>query len=472
VESSGRIMTSKRVLVADDDPVVRALLRNLLSAEGYTIVEAKTGNEVLQALNDHIDLVLMDVRMPDLGGMEVLQRLKEQGREVGVLMMTAFGSSNLAIRAIQLGAYDYITKPFELEDVLLTVRRYFEHQALAAEVKDLRSKVAGRDPAERMVGQSPKMLEVYKIVGRIAQTDATVLITGETGTGKELVAEVIHQNSAYRTGPLVKVGCASLPETLLESELFGHEKGAFTSAVVQRKGRFELAHKGTIFLDEIGEMTLSTQKKLLRVLQEKEFERVGGSTPIRVDTRVIAATNRNLADEVANGKFREDLYYRLNVIAIDMPPLRERKDDIPLLVEHFLDKHRLTPTSPPAKISEEAMAALEAHDWPGNVRELENSIARAVVLAQGGVITSRHLLLGPSAAESRISRRGLDLAGFLDRGTPLPEALTQIERQFLVEALRRADGVELEAASLLGIELETLLAKLKRYGLSPERQVA
>ena len=472
MESSGRIMTSKRVLVADDDPVVRALLRNLLSAEGYTIVEAKTGNEVLQALNDHIDLVLMDVRMPDLGGMEVLQRLKEQGREVGVLMMTAFGSSNLAIRAIQLGAYDYITKPFELEDVLLTVRRYFEHQALAAEVKDLRSKVAGRDPAERMVGQSPKMLEVYKIVGRIAQTDATVLITGETGTGKELVAEVIHQNSAYRTGPLVKVGCASLPETLLESELFGHEKGAFTSAVVQRKGRFELAHKGTIFLDEIGEMTLSTQKKLLRVLQEKEFERVGGSTPIRVDTRVIAATNRNLADEVANGKFREDLYYRLNVIAIDMPPLRERKDDIPLLVEHFLDKHRLTPTSPPAKISEEAMAALEAHDWPGNVRELENSIARAVVLAQGGVITSRHLLLGPSAAESRISRRGLDLAGFLDRGTPLPEALTQIERQFLVEALRRADGVELEAASLLGIELETLLAKLKRYGLSPERQVA
>jgi len=219
-------------------------------------------------------------------------------------------------------------------------------------------------------------------------------------------------------------------------------------------------------------MTLSTQKKLLRVLQEKEFERVGGSTPIRVDTRVIAATNRNLANEVANGKFREDLYYRLNVIAIDMPPLRERKDDIPLLVEHFLDKHRLTPTSPPAKISEEAMAALEAHDWPGNVRELENSIARAVVLAQGGVITSRHLLLGPSAAESRISRRGLDLAGFLDRGTPLPEALMQIERQFLVEALRRADGVELEAASLLGIELETLLAKLKRFGLSPERQVA
>jgi len=465
-------MTSKRILVADDDPVVRALLRNLLSAEGYTIAEAKTGNEVLQALNDHTDLVLMDVRMPDLGGMEVLQRLKEQGREVGVLMMTAYGSSNLAIRAIQLGAYDYITKPFELEDVLLTVRRYFEHQALTAEVKDLRSKVAGRDPAERMVGQSPKMLEVYKTVGRIAQSDATVLVTGETGTGKELVAEVIHQNSAYRAGPLVKVGCASLPETLLESELFGHEKGAFTSAVVQRKGRFELAHKGTIFLDEIGEMTLSTQKKLLRVLQEKEFERVGGSTPIRVDTRVIAATNRNLADEVANGKFREDLYYRLNVIAIDMPPLRERKDDIPLLVEHFLDKHRLTPTSPPAKISEEAMAALEAHDWPGNVRELENSIARAVVLAQGGVITSRHLLLGPSAAESRISRRGLDLAGFLDRGTPLPEALMQIERQFLVEALRRADGVELEAASLLGIELETLLAKLKRFGLSPERQVA
>ena len=465
-------MGSKRILIADDDPVVRALLRNLLSAEGYTVAEAKSGNEVLQALTDDIDLVLMDVRMPGLGGMEVLQRLKEQGREVGVLIMTAYGSSNLAIRAIQLGAYDYITKPFELEDVLLTVSRYFEHHALAAEVKDLRSRVVAADPAERMVGQSAKMLEVYKTIGRVAQTDATVLITGETGTGKELAAEVIHQNSAYRSGPLVKVGCATLPETLLESELFGHEKGAFTSAIVQRKGRFELAHKGTIFLDEIGEMTLSTQKKLLRVLQDKEFERVGGSTPIKVDCRVIAATNRNLTDEVAKGNFREDLYYRLNVITIEIPPLRDRLDDCLLLVEHFLDKHRLTPTSPPARISEDGVAAIERHDWPGNVRELENAIARAVVLAQGGVVTSRHLNLGPSTSEWRFGRRELDLTGYLDRGTPLPDAMAEIEKQLLGEAMRRAHGIELEAASLLGIGVDTLLTKLSKYGLKTERRIA
>jgi two-component system, NtrC family, response regulator AtoC len=465
-------MEAKRLLVADDDPVVRSLLRYLLSAEGYVIAEAKTGSEVLAALSDRFDLVLMDVRMPDLGGMEVLQRLKEQGRDVGVLLMTAFGSSNLASRAIQLGAYDYIAKPFELEDVLLTVRRYFELQALTAEVKDLRTRVASRDPAERMVGQSQKMLDVYKTVGLVAQSDTTVLITGDTGTGKELVAEIIHQNSTYRAGPLIKVGCASLPETLLESELFGHEKGAFTSAVVQRKGRFELAHKGTIFLDEIGEMSLGTQKKLLRVLQEHEFERVGGSTPIRVDCRVIAATNRNLADEVGSGRFREDLYYRLNVIAIHMPPLRDRPDDLPLLVEHFLDKHRLTPTSPPAKISEEAMVALERHDWPGNVRELENTISRSVVLSQGGIITSRHLFISAGPNEAAALRRAVDIASILDRGTPLAEATSNFEKQIIIEALRRSQGVEAEAAALLRTDVSELLAKIKRYGISSGRQFA
>ena len=463
-------MAAKRLLVADDDPVVRSLLRNLLSSEGYVVGEAKTGSEVLASLSEPCDLVLMDVRMPDLGGMEVLQRLKEQGRDVGIVLMTAYGSSNLAIRAIQLGAYDYLTKPFELEDVLLTVRRYFDVQALTAEVRDLRSRVAGRDPAERMIGQSGKMLEIYKTVGRIAQSDTTVLITGETGTGKELVAEVIHANSPYRTGPLVKVGCASLPETLLESELFGHEKGAFTSAVVQRKGRFELAHRGSIFLDEIGEMSFGTQKKLLRVLQEKEFERVGGSTPIRVDCRIIAATNRNLAEEVAGDRFREDLYYRLNVISLQMPPLRERLDDIPLLIEHFLDKHRLTPTSPPSKISEEALASIERHNWPGNVRELENAIARAVVLAQGGIITSHHLYLNTNPADLVALRRATDVASQLDQGTPLADLMSSFERQIIVESLRRSKGGELEAAALLKVDPEGFAQMLARHGISANRQ--
>ncbi len=465
-------MEPKHILIADDDSSVRDLLRNILTAEGYGVGEAKSGNQVLQALaSGPVDLLLMDIRMPDLGGMEVLQRLKEQGKEIGVLMMTAYGSSTLAIRAIQLGAYDYITKPFELDDVLLTIRRYFEHQSLAAEVRELRTRVAVRDPGERIVGQSNAMLAIYKTIGRVAQSDATVMISGETGTGKELVAEILHQNSSYRQGPLIKVACASLPETLLESELFGHEKGSFTSAVTQRKGRFELAHKGSIFLDEIGEMTLGTQKKLLRVLQEKEFERVGGSTPIRVDVRVIAATNRNLFDEVQKGNFREDLYYRLNVIAIQMPPLRERMDDLPLLVEHFLDKHRLTETSAPAKISEEAMSVLERHDWPGNVRELENTIARAVVLARGTVITSQHLVLSPTT-DSRRSPREVDLGALLDRGVTLTAAMEQVEKQIVNEALRRADGVESEAARILGVDLDTLASKLRQYGLGPESRAA
>jgi two-component system response regulator AtoC len=288
-----------------------------------------------------------------------------------------------------------------------------------------------------------------------------VLITGETGTGKELVAHVIHSNSTYRHGPLIKVNCAALPETLLESELFGHEKGAFTNAITQRKGRFEMAHKGSIFLDEIGEMTLSTQRKLLRVLQEREFERVGGSLPIKVDTRVIVATNKNLEAEVEAGRFREDLYYRLNVIRVNMPPLRERKDDIPLLVEHFLDKHRYNPGSPPARISEEAMSALIEHEWPGNVRELENTVMRAIVLAQGGVITSHHILLSNFS-----ERQMVDIARLVRESTPLAEILGQVEKSALAEAMQAAKGDRAEAARLLGLERPALYERLKEYGLS------
>lgn len=456
------MVDSKHILVADDDPSIRTLLRTLFENEGYQVTDAKTGGEALRLLSGGLrpDLIVMDVRMPDFSGIDILQKINEQQLQVPAILMTAYGTSNLAIKAMQLGAHDYIAKPFELDDMLLTVKRFFEYQALAAEVKTLRSRLGEHDPTERIVGRSPKMLEIYKTIGRVAASDATVLITGETGTGKELVAEVIHQNSHSRNGPLVKVACAALPETLLESELFGHEKGSFTSAYTQRKGRFELAHKGTIFLDEIGEMSLGTQKKLLRVLQEREFERVGGTMPIKIETRVVTATNKDLAAEVAAGRFRDDLYYRLNVISIHMPALRNRKEDIALLVEHFLNKHRFQPTSPPAKISEEAMALLERHDWPGNVRELENTIERAVVLSRGGVITSQHLVMSPVA-----ERKFVDIRQKIHKRVPMKEIIAEVERQLILEALEQAQGNRSQAAKVLGIYRRLLYAKMKEHGI-------
>jgi len=454
-------MSKKHILIADDDPSIRSLLKSFLENEGFAVSEAKNGAEVLGTLtNGKPDLLVMDVRMPEFSGIDVLQKIKDQNMEVPVLLMTAYGTSSAAIKAIQLGAHDYITKPFALDDVLHTINRFFEYQALTNEVKTLRNQLGEYDPAERIVGRSASMLEVYKTIGKVAKTDATVLITGETGTGKELVAEVIHQNSLVRHGPLVKVACASLPETLLESELFGHEKGSFTSAYTQRKGRFEIANKGSIFLDEIGEMSLGTQKKLLRVLQEREFERVGGSTPIKVDVRVIAATNKRLSDEVAKGNFRDDLFYRVNVISIHMPPLRDRKEDIPLLVEHFLNKHRFSANSPPARISEDAIDALVRHDWPGNVRELENTIERAVVLSQGGVITPQHLVLAPLT-----ERKFLDLGQRVSQRVPMKDIICEVEKQLILEALDQAQGNRSQAAKILGIYRRLLYAKMKEYDI-------
>ncbi|HLH22636.1 MAG TPA: sigma-54 dependent transcriptional regulator [Chloroflexota bacterium] len=454
----------RRILIADDDGAIRSLLKDFLGGEGFETVEARSGKEVLQAASvASPDLMLLDLRMPDWDGMEVMRRLKERDLGVPVILMTAYGTSSSAIQAIQLGAFDYITKPFELEDVLLTVQRFFEHDRLASEVRKLRGQLEGRDLTERIIGSTPAMQEVYKLIGRVAQTDATVLITGETGTGKELVAESLHLYSTYRDGPLVKVNCAALPETLLENELFGHEKGSFTGAATQAKGRFEMAHKGTIFLDEIGEMTLGTQKKLLRVLQEKEFERVGGTVPVKVDCRVIAATNKNLRHEVDQGNFREDLFYRLNVIRIFMPPLRERQEDVPLLVEHFLNKHRYTAGSPPARISEDAMQALLEHQWPGNVRELEHAVQRAVVMSQGGVITREHLQVDPSGEVGVIN-----LDQKLQQGQDLAQIMAGIESYLVGHALERSRGNRHQAAKLLGLDLAALERKLAEHGLASD----
>jgi two-component system, NtrC family, response regulator AtoC len=453
-----------RILIADDDTDLRTTLRELLSDEGYDVNEAESGEAVLTALNngasDRPSLVIMDVRMPGKSGIDVLRELRGSlGSQLPVLVMTAFGGSNVAIEAIQLGAYDYITKPFDLEDMLATVKRYFDWQELNDQVIELSSRLTGGEP-EAFIGNSPAMQQVYKTIGRVARSDATVMISGETGTGKELVATILHRSSGYARGPLVKVNCAALPETLLESELFGHEKGAFTGAIAQRKGRFEMANRGTIFLDEIGEMTLSTQKKLLRVLQEREFERVGGSITVKVDTRVISATNKHLPTEIDEGRFREDLYYRLNVISIHLPPLRERRDDVPLLVDHFLHKHRYTAGSDPARISQGALQQLMDYDWPGNVRELENVIERAVILAQGTVITERHIdFTGASM------RQVINVPQSLREGKSLDDLIQTVERQAIAEALTQSDGNQVAAAAMLGIGEPDLAKRIKRFGL-------
>jgi len=446
----------KNIVIADDDAALRSALRDLLTDEDYNVEEVASGDEIASRFANGSanapDLVLMDLVMPGKGGMDVLRELRQLLQPpLPVIVMTAHGSAKVAIEAIQLGAYDYVNKPFDLEDVLQTVQRFGEWRKLNDDVAALASQLGRRDPDETLVGNSAPMQEIYKTVGKVARSDSTVLISGETGTGKELVASIIHQTSPFARGPLVKVNCAALPESLLESELFGHEKGAFTGAIAQRKGRFEMANKGSIFLDEIGEMSLATQRKFLRVLQEREFERVGGSTTVRVDTRVIAATNRDLAEEVAGGRFREDLFYRLNVITLELPPLRFRKDDIPPLVEHFLGKHRYTAKSAPSRISLSALDVLLDYAWPGNVRELENVIERAVIFAGGGVIGEGHInfMSAGGGIPINVQRR-------LREGCGLEEILAEVEKKAIREALSLANGDEPSAAEMLKVPPERL----------------
>ena len=439
-----------RILIADDSDAIRDVLSEALQDEGYDVTEVASGDAVIEAFKETggpaPDLALMDIRMPGKDGLEVLRTLRStRESELPIIVMTAFGSASTAIEAMKLGAFDYIAKPFELDEVTVAVERFFERRDLSERVVRM---MAESNKDEILIGDSPAMQDIYKTVGRVARSDATVLVLGETGTGKELVATVMHRNSTYSAGPLIKVNCASLPETLLESELFGHEKGAFTGAIAQRKGRFELANKGTIFLDEIGETTLSTQKKLLRVLQEREFERVGGANTIKIDTRVIAATNKDLTREIEAGNFREDLFYRLNVIAINLPPLRERHSDIPLLVEHFVNKHRYGRGAAPARISQEAMARLMSHDWPGNVRELENTIERAVIMARGGVVAADHITFPGQDTRRTI----VDVAQAISDGMSLSTFLREAETRYVREALRQANGNISVAAGLMGTD--------------------
>ncbi|MGI9146301.1 MAG: sigma-54-dependent transcriptional regulator [Chloroflexota bacterium] len=456
-----RLARSRRILIADDDAPTRSMLVELLRGEGYDTLEAKSGSEVLRLVPvEELDLLLIDLRMPDQDGIQILRRLSAQEISVGnVILMTAYGTSSTTIEAMHLGAYDYITKPFDIDRVLFTIRRYFERQQLAQEL--VRSKQENKALSERIIGNTPQMQDVYKMIGQVAASVANVLIIGETGAGKESVAEMLHEYSTHSKGPLVKVNLTALPATLMESELFGHEKGSFTGADRQRIGRFEMAHKGTIFLDEIGDMSLPLQAKLLRVLQEHEFERVGSSQSIKVDVRVIAATNKDLRAEVEANRFREDLYHRLAVITIHVPPLRERKDDIPLLVEHFLQKHRFSDASAPARISEEALQRLLQYDWPGNVRELEHTVERAVVLSRGGVITAENL-----AMEVDREIWIMDLNQQLTNGTSIADLLASTESRYIQRALLRSDGNRHAAAKLLGIDIARLEKKLAEHGLN------
>ncbi len=453
-----------RILVVEDDEAIRALLHAWLEDEGhYQMSEVGMGDEALDILTGPVagrpDLVLLDHYLPDMDSSQIQQELLNQGIDIPVILVTAKSQVQTVIKATQLGAIDFLHKPFEDSSVVLdAVRQGLQTAQMKRDHK--LADIPVLDPSEKIVGQSPAMLEIFKRIGKVARTPSTILITGETGTGKSTVAETIHQSSDRRRGPFVAFNCAGIPESLLEAALFGAEPGSYTgSGNKVRIGYFETANKGTIFLDEIGEMSLATQTKLLKVLQAPHtIERLGGTTPIPVDVRVIAATNKNLTVEVQERRFREDLYYRLNVISMHMPALREHKQDIPALVAHFLKLHRFSPTMPEATITAEALVMLEAYDWPGNVRELENTIQRAVALSRGELILPEHIILS-----ANLERLTLDVTQRVQSGTALTEIVQEAQSMALRTALRLSDGDHGRAAALLSLPLsdfETLRAEL------------
>jgi DNA-binding NtrC family response regulator len=454
----------RRILVVDDNDTFREQLRLGLGEEPGVEVEAVgDGEQALRLLSERRwSLVLTDLRMPRLGGMELIQQVQERQLPVTVIVTTGHGNIDDAVHAIRSGAHDFLTKPVDLEQLRRLVRRALRERALRDELAHLREQLQRRHAFTHMVSKNPRMLQIFELINNLALTTATVLIQGETGTGKEEIARAIHLASHSRKGLMIAVNCAALPETLLESELFGHEKGAFTSAVSQRQGRFEMADGGTLFLDEIGDVPPAMQVRLLRVLQERRFERVGGTQSIEVDVRVIAATNRPLERVVRQGKFREDLYYRLNVVKIELPPLRERPEDIPLLATHFVDKYTRRGEAP-RQIAPAAMEVLMRYRWPGNIRELENAIERACVTCRDSVIGVENL--PPELSAPPAARLPVDVD--LDR--PLPEllrqAITDVERQYIRKALKKTRGNVGRCARLCGLSRRSLTYKIAEYGI-------
>lgn len=455
------------ILVVDDEPNYLIVLSELLKEEGYEVITAQKGEDGLKVVQDtDLDLVITDMRMPGMDGLELLQTVKSYNKDLPVIMITAFGEVEKAVVAMKAGAYNYLAKPFNNDELLLNIRKAIEHYSLLRENLRLRDEARVRYGFASIVGKNARMQEIYHLIEKVAPTSASVLITGESGTGKELVARAIHINSPRENSPFISVNCAALPETLLESELFGHERGAFTGAVAMRKGRFELADTGTLFLDEIGDIPLPLQAKLLRVLQERSFERVGGTRLINVDVRIITATNKELKDEVDAGRFREDLYYRLNVLHIQIPPLRERSDDIPMLAYHFINKFAEMLNKPNLRISGDALRYLANLPWEGNVRELENTIERAAILCSEDVIQTEDVHPEVvSVKEEENWSADVDFEKFIPANLPLPEVLSGVEEQMVKRALKEANFVQARAAESLGITKSLLQYKIKKYHL-------
>jgi len=452
--------SSLQILIIEDEKVQREQLEGFLRRQGYRVKSAEDGQAGLAKFKEEaFDLVLTDYRMAGLDGIQLLKEVKRLNPEVAVVLLTAYGTVGTAVQAMKEGAYDYLTKPIDLDELILLIQRVEREIHLTRENRELKEQLREKFKVDFIIGASRRMEEALNVAGRVAQSQASVLILGESGTGKELIARAIHYSSPRRDKPLVKVSCAALPENLLESELFGHEKGAFTGAVSRRMGRFEQADRGTIFLDEIGELSPTLQVKLLRVLQEKEFERIGSNQTIKTDVRIIAATNRKLEEAIKKGVFREDLYYRLNVVTISLPPLRERKEDIPLLIGFFLKKYNQQNQKQVAGFSKEATDLLMAYDFPGNVRELENIIERAVVLGRGETLTTLDLPLNLQMGRTEAS---LDPGR---EGQSLPAVLEEIERQMIIRSLEKNGGVQTRAALELGVNERVLRYKMKKYKL-------
>jgi two-component system nitrogen regulation response regulator GlnG len=471
-------MAKGRLLIAEDEEGLRWVLEKGFRQTGFAVTTAKDGDEALAlARAEPFDLIFLDIKMPGVDGLTLLGRLRELRPDATVVIMTAHGTMETAIQAMQRGAYDYVTKPFDLDDVMRLAERALTARRLSQEVAQLKTGLQEIWEFGALVGRHPKMQEVFKTIGRIAASDVTVLITGESGTGKELVARAIHHYSRRAGRPFIAVSCAAIPGTLLESELFGHERGAFTDAKERRLGKFELAHGGTIFLDELGDMGLDLQAKLLRALQERSFERVGGNEPIHVDVRVIAATNKELLLLRQEGRFREDLFYRLSVVELRLPPLRERRGDIPLLVEHFIAKHQASLGE--RGIAPDAVDRLVGYDWPGNVRELENVVQRAMVLAAGGVVLPEHLPIGPVDASAtrdssidEVIQRKLDECirglGSHEEANLYELLIGLVEKPLFRAVLKETGGNQVRASALLGINRNTLRKKLKEHGIDPD----
>ena len=458
-------MIKDKILVADDEQSMREFLDIMLKKEGYKVSLASNGEEVAKLVdNDLFDLVLLDIRMPKLDGISALKKIKSNAPETIVIMITAYASADTAIKAMKEGAYDYITKPFKVEEIKLIIKNALEKKNLQKENILLKQVVRDRFHFGNIIGQSPKMVALYDLLEKVSPTKTNILITGESGTGKELVAKAIHYNSPRKEKPFVTLNCGAIPESLIESELFGHMKGAFTDAIATKKGLFEVADEGTIFLDEISELPLLMQVKLLRVLQDREFKRVGGTEDIRVDVRIIAATNKDLEEAVKEKRFREDLFYRLNVIQIKLPPLRDRKEDIQTLANHFLKKYSQELSKAISKISPEALQILLNYEYPGNVRELQNIIERAVALEGSEELTPHNL--SSYLSEQPLLKKGPIDIEIPNEGIDLEKMVEDLERSLLLKALDRTKGIKKKAAELLHINFRSMRYRLEKYGLN------